>query len=188
MRIKTPLSDREVTGLSVGDSIRLSGTVVTARDMAHKYLVEHSPGDLPFSLEGMALYHCGPIVRDIEVVAAGPTTSAREEPYEADVIQRYGVKAVIGKGGMGEKTLKSLREHKAVYLSAVGGAAALLAESIKSVRDVHMLEEFGAPEAFWIFEVKDMPLIVSMDAHGKSIHGRVEVESKSMLEKMLSED
>jgi len=185
MKLETPLTEEGIRGLRVKDKVLLSGTIVTARDEAHRYLLEHQPADLPFSLEGGVIYHCGPVVEGKKIVAAGPTTSIREEPYQSEVIERYGVKAVIGKGGMGEETLNALQENAAVYLSAVGGAAALIADCIKETQDVYMLEEFGVPEAFWILKVKDLPLIVSMDSHGESLYRDVEEGSRLKLEEIL---
>jgi fumarate hydratase subunit beta len=182
VRLRTPLSEKDARRLNVGDRVELSGTIVTARDSAHKYLADG--GKVPFDLN--VIYHCGPIVRGGEVVSAGPTTSIREEPYEAEVIRRFKVRAIIGKGGMGEKTLKALREQGCVYLSAVGGAGALMAEHIKRVRQVHKFREFGAPEAFWVFEVEDMPLFVTMDSKGRSIHKDVEGLSAKRLTERLN--
>jgi tartrate/fumarate subfamily iron-sulfur-dependent hydro-lyase beta chain len=189
--LETPLDEKDVRKLKVGDVVRLSGTVYTARDMAHKYLVEADPESAPFKLEGGVIYHCGPIVRRLDdgwgIVSCGPTTSMREEPYEADVIGRYGVRAVVGKGGMGVKTLAALEKYGCVYLAAVGGAGAAIATSVKNVAGVHMLEEFSTPEAVWVLDVEDFgPLTVGMDSHGKSIYRRVEQESESNLSKILS--
>lgn len=188
-QLRTPLDEATVRSLRVGDEVGLSGLVVTARDTAHKYMVERRPAFLRPILEGGALYHCGPVVkrerRKWKVVAAGPTTSAREEPYQADVIQTYRIRAVIGKGGMGPRTLEACRRFGAVYLHAVGGAAVTLARFVKSVRDVIKLEEFGAPEAFWLFEVEDLPTVVTMDANGGSLHAEVEARSHTNIERLL---
>jgi fumarate hydratase subunit beta len=181
MKLRTPISEADVRKLIVGDMVELSGTIVTARDVAHKYLKDG--GKIPLSLN--AIYHCGPIVRGNKVVSAGPTTSIREEPYEAEVIKKHKVRAIIGKGGMGESTLKALQKHGCVYLTAVGGAGALMAERIKSVQGVIKLKEFGAPEALWVFEVEDMPLFVTMDSRGKSAYKKVEEESRRKLKKLL---
>jgi len=181
MKLATPLAEEYVRGLTIGDRVLLSGTIVTARDAAHKYLFEG--GKAPCSLN--AIYHCGPIIRDGQVLSAGPTTSLREEPYQAKIIADHKVRAVIGKGGMGENTLKALKEHGCAYLSATGGAGALIAKRIKSIKAVHMEEELGSPEAFWEFEVVDMPLVVTMDCQGGSLHERILRISKDKLEKML---
>jgi fumarate hydratase class I len=181
VKLKTPLSGKDVRGLKVGDRVRLSGIVVTARDTAHRYLV--GGGEVPFELN--VIYHCGPLMKDNKVISAGPTTSIREEPYEADVIKKFGVRAVIGKGGMGDRTLKALKRHGCVYLTAVGGAGVLMAETIKKVRNVYKLGEFGAPEAFWVLEVEDMPLIVTMDSKGDSIYKKVEEKSADRLSEIL---
>jgi len=143
----------------------------------HHHLMKHDP---PVDLRGGVIYHCGPVVaKDANgwrVTAAGPTTSIREEPYQADVIKRYGVRAVIGKGGMGAKTLSALREAGAVYLNAIGGAAQFYARTITSVDGVSLLE-FGTPEAMWHLTVENFPAIVTMDAHGHSLHKEVEESS-----------
>ncbi len=153
----------------------------TGRDAVHSYLMKHEP---PVDLRGSVLYHCGPVVVKEEsgwrVTAAGPTTSIREEPYQGEIIKRYGVRAVIGKGGMGAKTLAALKEQGAVYLNAIGGAAQFYARSIKRVDDVSLLE-FGTPEAMWHLMVEDFPAIVTMDAHGNSLHKDIEQESGAHL-------
>jgi fumarate hydratase class I len=162
----------------------------TARDAAHKYLVENKPDFLREKLNGSMIYHCGPVMQKVgegwEVVAAGPTTSIREEPYEATVIKEYGVCAVIGKGGMGKKTLDALSEFGSVYLAAVGGAAAVLARAVKKVSGVHFLEEFGIPEAMWEFEVEDFQATVSMDSHGRSLYDEVAEKSKAEYAKIFA--
>jgi fumarate hydratase class I len=136
------------------------------------------------------IYHCGPVVRQRdggqwEFVAAGPTTSIREEPYQADVIAHFGMRGVIGKGGMGPATLRACQEHGAVYLHAVGGAASLIANSVKEVLGVHKKDEFGVPEAFWVIRVEGFPAIVTMDSHGRSIHMETEAASKAALERLV---
>ncbi|MBU1625966.1 FumA C-terminus/TtdB family hydratase beta subunit, partial [bacterium] len=169
IKIETPISEKVIRNLKVGDEVYLNGRVITARDVAHKYMVEEKPDFLKNILEESVIYHCGPVVKKEngvwKIVAAGPTTSAREEPYQATVIDHYTVRGVIGKGGMGEKTLAGLGKTGAVYFHAIGGLAVVLAESIKRVVNVHKLEEFGAPEAFWELEVEDLPVIVTMDSH-----------------------
>lgn len=180
--LQTPLSERAVRALAVGDVVLLSGVVHTGRDRLHHHLTADAP-DL--DLNGAALYHCGPVAiqKDGEwrIAAAGPTTSSREEPYQADVIRRYGIRAVIGKGGMAERTLQALQESGAVYLSAIGGAAQFYADRIERVLGVDFLE-FGVPEAMWHLQVKDFPAIVTMDAHGRSLHREVEQHSAERLE------
>jgi fumarate hydratase class I len=175
--LQLPIDEQAIRALNVGDEVTISGVMITARDAAHKYMIEQDAAEVREVLRDGMLYHCGPVVkRDGEgwtFVAAGPTTSKREEPYEADVIARYGVRGVIGKGGMGPKTLAACSEHGAVYLHAIGGLAVILARSVKRVRTVHKLEEFGAPEAMWEIEVERFPAVVTMDAHGKSLHAEV---------------
>ncbi len=176
-KLRLPASEDALRALRIGDEVLISGTVVTARDMAHKYMVEQRPESLRDILEGALIYHCGPImVRDGEgwrIVSAGPTTSSREEPYQADVLENYRLGGVIGKGGMGEKTSAALKKCGAVYFHAVGGAGTLLAKRVKKVREVRMLEEFGVPEAFWVLEVEDFPVVVTMDSMGGSLHREV---------------
>jgi len=141
-------------------------------------------------LDGGAIYHCGPVVAGLDTgnysfVAAGPTTSIREEPYQADVMQHFNIKAVIGKGGMGPKTLEACSEVPGVYLHAIGGAASLIAQSVQQVLTVHKLD-FGVPEAIWVIDVKDFPAVVTMDSHGGSVHVEVETQSKAQLDKLLA--
>ena len=170
--LTTPISEEEVRGLSAGDVIYVSGTMFTARDEAHRVLLERGA---PFPLEGLALFHCGPVVQKVgegwRVVAAGPTTSARMELFEAEFLEKFRPRVIIGKGGMGEKTLKALGEVGAVYTHFTGGAGALAAQAIRRVKEVHFLEELGIPEAVWVFEVEKFgPLVVAMDAHGRSLY------------------
>jgi len=176
--------------LKVGDTVKLNGSIFTARDRAHKYLVEEvTPESLEFNLGGGILYHCGPLVRvkdgDYELVVAGPTTSNRMNPYEPDVIARYGIRAIIGKGGMDERTLESLGLNGCVYLAAISGAAVVLARYVTRIASVYKLEEFGMPECFWEFEVADFPAIVTMDTRGGSIHRIVEEASEKKLKDLL---
>jgi fumarate hydratase class I len=180
--LAAPISESQIRSLRVGDVVMVSGRVYTGRDAVHAYLMKHDP---PVDLRESVLYHCGPVVVKQDggwkVTAAGPTTSIREEPYQADIIRRYGVRAVMGKGGMGGKTLAALQEHGAVYLNAIGGAAQFYARCIERADDVSLLE-FGTPEAMWHFWVRDFPAIVTMDAHGHSLHKDVEAESGKQLD------
>ena len=175
--LRTPLTEEQMRSLKVGDVVLVSGRAYTGRDAVHHHLMSHEP---PVDLRGAVLYHCGPVVKKDgdgwNVTAAGPTTSIREEPYQADMIKRYGVRAVIGKGGMGAKTLAALKESGAVYLNAIGGAAQFYARTIKKVDGVSLLE-FGTPEAMWHLAIEDFPAIVTMDAHGNSLHKDVEQAS-----------
>ncbi len=182
--LRSPVSEKEIRNLKVGDIVLLSGDMYTGRDAVHAHLMKNPA---PVDLSGAFLYHCGPVVLKQnggwKMTAAGPTTSIREEPYEAEVIQHFGVRAVIGKGGMGPKTLAALKEHGAVYLNAIGGAAQYYGRCIKSVKNVHLLE-FGLPEAMWHLDVEEFPAIVTMDAHGNSLHADVEKASAAMLAKL----
>ena len=185
-----PFTEEKIRSLKVGDSVQISGVVFTGRDAVHKYL--HEGGALPpgVNLKDGIIYHCGPVVMKQDdgswkITAAGPTTSIREEPYQGDIIKKFGVRGVIGKGGMGDRTLAACREAGAVYLHAIGGAAQVLAECVTTVRNVYFLEEFGSPEAIWELEVKDFPVVVTMDAHGGSLHKEVMAASSAELAKRL---
>jgi len=199
-----PLNDETVQHLQVGDQVSLRGVLVTGRDAAHRWLVDcfiegrQTPTDKDWRiyqalsplLQGGAIYHCGPVVTGLDTgnyrfVAAGPTTSIREEPYQGAVMRHFSVQAVIGKGGMGPGTLQACREVPGVYLHAVGGAAALVARRVVRVLGVHKLE-FGVPEALWIIEVSDFPAVVTMDAHGRSLHDEVAGQSAAMLSSLLA--
>jgi fumarate hydratase, class I len=182
--LRTPLTEEQVRALKVGDIVLVSGQVNTGRDAVHAHLMKHDP---PIDLHGSVLYHCGPVVakegEGWRVTAAGPTTSIREEPYQADIIRKYGVRAVIGKGGMGSRTLAALKDAGAVYLNAIGGAAQFYARAINKVDGVSLME-FGTPEAMWHLTVTDFPAIVTMDAHGNSLHKDIEQESAKELAAM----
>jgi fumarate hydratase class I len=190
--MKTPLTEDQIRALKVGDKVLLSGQIVTGRDRVHKHLFNERPnkGDIPFNLDGGALYHCGPVIRQMsgeyEFLAGGPTTSSRVEMYQADVIERYGIRAVIGKGGMGERTLEALAEHGCVYLHTISGAAVYLAERVKNVAGVWKLDEFGAAEAMWLLEVEDFPAIVTMDTHGGNLHGEIKRYSLEAMKGLLA--
>jgi len=201
-KLTVPISEEQIRGLKVGDQVLVSGIIFTGRDAAHKYMMDNfikstcpdSEKDiyqiLKKGLAGSVIYHCGPVVRKkedgkYEFVAAGPTTSIREEPYQADVMGHFGVRAVIGKGGMRDKTLKGCQEHGAVYLHAIGGAAPLIAESCREVVNVHKLD-FGVPEAFWEIRVEDFPCVVTMDSHGNSLHDKVRSDSEKNLQELLA--
>ncbi|HIE30572.1 TPA: fumarate hydrolyase [Candidatus Poribacteria bacterium] len=201
IRLNIPMTDEQIMNLKVGDVVGLNGVILTARDQAHKYFIEtfidsekipESEAELHQTLceilRGGVIYHCGPIVKTIddrwEFVAAGPTTSIREEPYQDRVIEYFGLKAVIGKGGMGARTLAACQKHRAVYLHAVGGAASLIAQSVKEVEDVYKLE-FGVPEAMWKIRVENFPATVTIDAHGNSLHQKIQEESRKILEAYL---
>jgi fumarate hydratase class I len=181
--LRAPITEEQIRTLEVGDVVLISGEMFTGRDAVHAHLMKNAP---PVSLDGSVLYHCGPVVMkngNYRITAAGPTTSIREEPYQGEIIKRYGVRAVMGKGGMGAKTLAAMKEHGAVYLNAIGGAAQYYAKCIDEVLDVKLLE-FGIPEAMWHLRVTDFPAIVTMDAHGNSLHADVEKASATMLAKL----
>jgi fumarate hydratase subunit beta len=203
-RIIIPISEGVIRDLSIGDTVLLQGTMITGRDAAHKWLVDcfisgkkpPTPSDheayeaIKDILRNGVIYHCGPVVsgldtRQYRFVAAGPTTSIREEPYQADVMRHFNLKGVVGKGGMGLKTLKACQEIPAVYFHAIGGAASLIAKSVQRVLGVQKLE-FGSPEALWIIEVRDFPAVVTMDSKGNSLHETVLQHSKEILERLIS--
>jgi fumarate hydratase subunit beta len=201
--LSLPASEHDIRSLQVGEPVLLSGTMITGRDAAHKWMAEtfirktRAPQDddlavyasLRDLLAGGAIYHCGPVVTGLDTgtygfAAAGPTTSSREEPYQAEVIAHFGLRAVIGKGGMGPRTLAACKEHGAVYLHAIGGAATLIAQAVRRVPAVYKLG-FGVPEAMWVIEVTDFPAVVTMDTHGRSLHADVEAKSRRELERLL---
>jgi len=200
-KLTTPISAEEIRSLKAGDTVLLNGIIVTGRDAAHKFMIEHfiknpvQPEDqelyeeLKALLDGSVIYHCGPVVKEHEdgsysFVAAGPTTSIREEVYQADVIRHFNLKGVIGKGGMGGKTLQACQDQPAVYLHAIGGAASYIAQSVKEVVGVYKLE-FGVPEAMWVIRVEDFPVVVTMDSHGESLHDQIKAQSKEKLAALI---
>jgi fumarate hydratase class I len=184
IRLEAPISEEAIRSLKVGDMVLVSGRIFTGRDAVHAHLIKHEP---PVDLEGSVLYHCGPVAvqdgDDWTIRAAGPTTSIREEPYQAEILERYGVRVVIGKGGMGVRTLSGLEKSGAVYLNAIGGAAQFYARTIERVDGVSLLE-FGTPEAMWHLTVKDFPAIVTMDSHGNSLHRDIGEQSGAELAKL----
>lgn len=202
--VQIPISQEAIRSLKVGDSVALSGVMITGRDAVHKWMVDtfikrtRQPQDddlqvyeviKPLLYEGV-IYHCGPVVAGLDTkqyrfVAAGPTTSAREEPYQGDIMRHFNLRAVIGKGGMGPKTLAACQVTPGVYLHAIGGAATWIAQSVQRVLDVFKLS-FGVPEAMWVIEVKDFPAVVTMDAHGASQHVIVERKSREILDRLLA--
>lgn len=199
--LTTPISDEDIRSLHVGDTVSLNGIIVTGRDAAHKFMIEHFIRnqvtedeaalleDLTELLNGGVIYHCGPVVKQHDngsysFVAAGPTTSIREEVYQPEVIKFFNLKGVIGKGGMGANTLKACKEQPAVYLHAIGGAASLIARSVIEVIKVFKLE-FGVPEAMWVIRVENFPVVVTMDSHEGSLHDQVKNSSAEKLEELL---
>jgi len=189
-KLQLPCDEATIRNLKVGDFLELSGRMITGRDSAHHWLIHGFREEVAPFMKDSVIYHVGPVVKKHEdghytFVAAGPTTSAREEPFQADVIGKYGLRGVIGKGGMGPKTLKGLQEHGAVYLHAVGGTAQVLAQAVVKVEQVFQLAEFGVPEALWVIEVKDFPVVVTMDSHGGSLHAEVEKASRKRFDELL---
>jgi fumarate hydratase class I len=202
--LKIPISDETIRDLKMGDPVMLSGVILTGRDSVHKWMMEtfiqkiRQPQEDDIEvydaikplLNGGIIYHCGPVVSglgtgDYRFVAAGPTTSIREEPYEGPVMEHFNLKGVIGKGGMGPKTLAACQDVPGVYFSAIGGAATLIAKSVQKVLTVYKLD-FGVPEAIWVLEVKDFPVVVTMDSHANSLHAEVEQSSNTVLAELLS--
>ena len=202
--ITLPFTEETIRSLQVGDPVALSGVMITGRDAVHKWMSDtfikktrEPQGDdlevyeaIKKLLVGSAIYHCGPVVAGLDTkqykfVAAGPTTSTREEPYQGDVMKHFNIRGVIGKGGMGAKTSAACKDVPGVYLHAIGGAASLIAQRVTKVLGVYKLD-FGVPEAMWVIEVKDFPAVVTMDAHGNSLHADIETKSKAALEKLLA--
>ena len=203
IKLTMPISDEEIRNLKVGDTVLLTGVMLTGRDAVHKWMIdsfvekkitptkedEKIYQDIKPLLDGGVIYHCGPVVSgldtgDYEFVAAGPTTSIREEPYQGRVMEHFNIKGVIGKGGMGAKTLAACQTVPGVYFHAIGGAATLIARSVKKVLGVHKME-FGVPEAIWVLDVQDFPVVVTMDSHGNSIHAEIEEKSKVVFESLV---
>ncbi len=181
--LTTPISEQVVRSLHVGDVIYITGTMFTARDAAHLMMLERGA---PFPVDGLVLYHCGPVVKkngtQWRVVSAGPTTSARMDPFENEFLERFPVRMIVGKGGMGKETLLALQKVGAVYAHYTGGAGALAGQAIGRVIDVHWLTELGIPEAMWVFAVERFgPLVVTMDSHGNSLYDRLEAQVKQNL-------
>jgi fumarate hydratase class I len=201
--IQIPLTEDTIRSMKVGDPVALSGVMMTGRDAVHKWMADtfiHKTrppqGDdldvynaIRPLLDGGVIYHCGPVVagletKDYRFVAAGPTTSIREETYQGEVMRHFNLRGVIGKGGMGPKTLAACREVPGVYLHAIGGAASLIAQTVVKVLGVYK-PSFGVPEAMWVIEVVDFPAVVTMDANGGSLHAQVEQRSKQELDRLL---
>jgi len=202
--LNMPLNDEVIRSLNVGDPVLLKGVMITGRDAAHKWMVDtfikksrQPQGDdlevyaaIQPLLAGGVIYHCGPVVGGLDTkqykfVAAGPTTSIREEPYQGMVMKHFNVMGVIGKGGMGARTLAACGEVPGVYLHAIGGAASLIAQTVTRVLGVYKLD-FGVPEAMWVIEVNDFPAVVTMDSHNGSLHASVEAHSKAVLQELLA--
>lgn len=188
IQLSAPFTEEKIRSLKVGDMVEITGLVLTGRDAVHKWL--HEGNEPPVSLKDAIIYHCGPVVLKKKgkwvVTAAGPTTSSREEPYQAGIIEKHGLRGVIGKGGMGEKTRIACQKFGCVYFHAVGGAAQVLAECITDVQDVHLLEKFGSPEAIWELKVEKFPVVVTIDAHGNSLHKDIEANSAGHLAESMA--
>ena len=203
-KLTIPISDEEIRDLKMGDPVMLTGIILTGRDSVHKWMVEtfvkqtsEPQGDdlevyeaIKPLLDGGIIYHCGPVVAgldtgDYKFVAAGPTTSIREEPYQGPVMDHFNIKGVVGKGGMGAKTLKACEDVPGVYFSAIGGAATLIAESVQEVKTVYKME-FGVPEAIWVLDGKDFPVVVTMDSHGQSLHADIEEKSQAVFDELIA--
>ena len=205
-KLTLPISDEDIRALKVGETVLLSGVMMTGRDAVHKWMndafiakkVQPTEDDLAVYeaikpiLDGGIIYHCGPVVSGVETgdykfLAVGPTTSIREEPYQALVMEHFNLKGVIGKGGMAGKTLKGCQDTPAVYFHAIGGAASLIAQSVQEVITVHKLD-FGVPEAMWVINVKDFPVVVTMDSHGGSLHVKVEEKCQEVLDELMKKN
>jgi fumarate hydratase class I len=188
IRLEAPFTEEKIRALKVGDMVEITGMIFTGRDAVHKWL--HDGNEPPISFKDGIIYHCGPVVMKKGgkwvVTAAGPTTSIREEPYQAGIIEKHGLRGVIGKGGMGEKTRQACQKFGCVYLHAIGGAAQVLAEAIKEVKNVHGYDQFGSPEAIWELRVEGFSAVVTIDAHGNSLHKDVEAESSAKLNEIYA--
>jgi len=174
-KLKTPISEEEIRKLSVNDVLYVSGTMVTARDQAHRRALEHfkQGKTLPINLEGSAVFHCGPLMKRVNekwiVVAAGPTTSTRMDIFEDEFIKDFKVRVIIGKGGMGRRTTEAMAKYGAVYGAFTGGAAVLAAKAVKNVRNVEWYD-LGMPEAMWVLDVEEFgPLSIAIDSHGNNL-------------------
>ena len=190
IQLTAPFTEEQIRKLKVGDRVEITGLLLTGRDAIHKWLSEgNEPPKGEIDLTNSIIYHCGPVMMKQKgkwvATAAGPTTSIREEPYQAGIIERFGIKAVIGKGGMGEKTREACKKFGCVYLHAVGGAAQVLAEKIIAVEGVFGYEQFGSPEAIWKLRVEKFPVVVTIDAHGNSLHKEMEAHSAEKLKEVF---
>ncbi|MBD8027491.1 L(+)-tartrate dehydratase subunit beta [Ureibacillus sp. Re31] len=192
--LTTPIKDEDLKDIKIGDIIYLTGTLVTCRDVAHRRLIEEKI-PLPVDLKGKAIFHAGPIVRDLgnekyEIVSIGPTTSMRMEKFEKEFIEETGVKLVVGKGGMGKNTEEGCKKHKALHLVFPAGNAVYAATKVEEIKEVHW-KDLGMPESLWVCEVKEFgPLIVSIDAEGNNIFEENKVEFNKKKEeqyKLISE-
>jgi len=179
-KFRTPVSETDVRKPNIGDTVYVSGTMITARDQAHRRALEHikTGKPIPVDFEGGVIFHCGPIaVKEKEqwrIVAAGPTTSTRMEAYEAEFIEKMKPKIIVGKAGMGAKTAEAARKFGAIYCDFTGGAAVLASQKIRAVKGVEWYD-LGMPEALWILEVEEFgPMTVTIDSHGKNLHDIVQ--------------
>ncbi len=195
IKLNVPIKEDEIKNIKIGDTVSITGNILTARDKAHKYIYDKLIDGIPVRedaellsflenhLHDGIIYHCGPIIKQennvYTVTSAGPTTSMREEFYMPYIIRHFGLKAVIGKGGMGEATLKAMKKYNCVYLHVVGGSAVKTAQWIKKVVDVKK-KDFGTPEAMWLLYVKNFTAYVTMDSYGNSLHDKVKLKSKEI--------
>jgi fumarate hydratase class I len=190
IQLEAPFTEEKIRALKQGDEVEITGVIFTGSAAAHKYLHEGGAQPAGMSLQNKIIYNCGPVVvkdgqGNWKVVAAGPTTSIREEPYQGDIIKQFGLRAVIGKGGMGERTLAACKEFGCVYLHAVGGAAQVLSTRIQKVKNVYFMEEFGSPEAMWELEIVKFPALVTMDSHGNSLHREILATSTNVFNQLV---
>lgn len=190
VRVEAPVRSKDIVSLNAGDRVVVSGLIITANDAVHRFLFNEMPAkkDMPFKLEGSIIYHCGPLIKKTDegykIIAACPSSSARFEMYVPMLIKKYGIKAIMGKGGMGKKTMDCLKESGAVYLQAIS-APVSLAGRIKRVVDGWKIEEFGVSEAMWLCDAEAFPAIVTMDAHGNSLYDRIKMTSFKNLNGLL---
>lgn len=188
IELHSPITETSVRVLRTGDAVTISGTLFTARDRFHRHAADG--GSCPVDLRGGVLFHCGPVIvgppARRRLLAAGPTTSIREEPYMSDMIERFGIRAIIGKGGMGENTLAACARYGCIYIQATGGAAQFLRHRFKSIDAVYFLDTFGPAEALWQFQVDRFPGIVTMDTHGRSLYSRVAIRARKQFKRLIA--
>ena len=180
-KLRTPVSEEDTRKLGVNDTVYITGTIVTARDAAHRRaLKKHNEGKkIPVNLEGLVVFHCGPVVKKEKdewvIIAAGPTTSSRMNSFEGKFIKNFKVRIIVGKGGMDSKTTIAMKKYGAVYGAFTGGAAVLAAKTIKYVKSVEWID-LGIPEAMWVLEVKNFgPLTIAIDAHGNNLYKDIQI-------------
>jgi tartrate/fumarate subfamily iron-sulfur-dependent hydro-lyase beta chain len=194
-KLRTPVPEEDIRRLKTGDEVYVTGTIITARDEAHLKALElyEQSEKPPVDFKGNGVFHCGPIMKknkkgNWEVVAAGPTTSARMEIFQDKFIEAYKPAIIIGKGGMGDRTAKACQKYGCVYGAFTGGAALLAARGITKVKNVFWLEELGMPECLWVYDVKYFgPMIITIDTHGGNLTAKVAEKISKNKQKILAQ-